>query len=182
MADESVYCPNCDAENSLSPFVYDREIEHAGKKLVITGLEASKCAVCGSDPVLADQVRRNRARYVDTKRRADGLLTSDEIVAVRSALSITQSEAAALFGGGSKAFSKYERGEVTQSVAMDRLMRIVTEVPGAEVWLRAEAGMVPGKIESENYGAKDNKVVNMADYRPTSVRVGTSDGPYEKKA
>jgi HTH-type transcriptional regulator/antitoxin MqsA len=29
-----------------------------------------------------------------------------------------------VFGGGRNAFSKYERGEVSQSVAMDKLIRV----------------------------------------------------------
>lgn len=182
MADEPVFCPNCDAEDSLSPFEYNREIEHAGKKITVSGLEANICSVCGSDPVLDDQIRRNRTRYVDAKRQADGLLTGKEIVAVRDLLRLTQSEAAVLFGGGSKAFSKYERGDVTQSVAMDRLMRIATEVPGVEAWLRGEAGMKSRVVETQAYGDKSDKVINLAEYRAGSAWPTLPDGHYERQA
>lgn len=55
--------------------------------------------------------------YYKTHRRA------------RRTLGLSQEEAARLFGGGRNAFSKYERGEVAQSVAMDRLIRLCLSHP-----------------------------------------------------
>lgn len=75
------------------------------------------------------QVRRNHARVVDARRRADGLLTGREIRALRKSLGLSQKDASEVFGGGTNAFSKYERGEVVQSVAMDRLLRLVARYP-----------------------------------------------------
>jgi len=39
-------------------------------------------------------------------------------------LGLTQHAASSIFGGGLNAFSKYERGEVIQSKAMDKLIRV----------------------------------------------------------
>jgi len=183
LAQQTVYCPNCDAENSLSPFTYNREIEYAGHKIVVAGLEACLCRVCGGDPVLEDQARRNHARYVDAKRHADGLLTGEQIAAIRRNLGLTQSDAAVLFGGGRNAFSKYERGEVTQSVAMDRLMRLVSELPEAEAWLRAQAGLPARSFETYGYAAgHDGKVIDLVPYRYRSLTSDRPAGPYERQA
>jgi len=68
-------------------------------------------------------------KAVAAKRRADGLLSPEEIRHAREALGLTQHKAAEVFGGGRNAFSKYERGEVAQSVAMDRLIRLCLAHP-----------------------------------------------------
>jgi hypothetical protein len=44
-------------------------------------------------------------------------------------LDLTQANAAEIFGGGQNAFSKYERGEVVQSLAMDRILRFFAAAP-----------------------------------------------------
>ena len=80
-----------------------------------------------ADAVFPDQARRNHRRYQDARRRADGLLTSEQITRILDRLGITQVQAAEIFGGGQNAFSKYVRGEVIQSVAMDRLVRLASE-------------------------------------------------------
>ncbi len=55
------------------------------------------------------------------RKKSDGLLTSSEIYEARITLGLTQESASLVFGGGKNAFSKYERAEVSQSVAMDKL-------------------------------------------------------------
>lgn len=99
-----------------------------------------ECDACGVEMTLPEQTRDNKRRMVAFKKEVDGLLTGAEVKALRDRLGLKQSEAAKVFGGGVVAFSKYESDDVTQSDAMDKLMRLAdryTEVYGA---LRAEAG------------------------------------------
>ena len=117
-------CPVCEA-GELSPIIYSDTFQHNGAELRVDGLEGYLCPTCGADPVFEDQIRRNHRRVVDAKRAADGLLTGDEIRRLRESLVLTQKDASELFGGGANAFSKYERGDVVQSTAMDRLLRLV---------------------------------------------------------
>ncbi|SEL63240.1 putative zinc finger/helix-turn-helix protein, YgiT family [Ectothiorhodospira marina] len=49
--------------------------------------------------------------------------------AAREAMGLTQAQAAALFGGGKVAFSRYENDDVTQSEAMDSLIRLCRSQP-----------------------------------------------------
>jgi len=84
-----------------------------------------ECDMCDSTPVMTQQILNNQLRIADEKRKSSGLLTSYEIKAVRELYKLTQKEAAEIFGGGKNAFSKYERGDVIQSEAMDKLLRLV---------------------------------------------------------
>ncbi|EMK6695522.1 type II toxin-antitoxin system MqsA family antitoxin, partial [Vibrio cholerae] len=59
----------------------------------------------------------------------DGLFSSKEIADARIKLGLTQEQASIVFGGGRNAFSKYERGEVSQSAAMDKLIKQALKHP-----------------------------------------------------
>lgn len=138
MSESNVICPICEI-GQLSLASHDLDVKHGDRVLKVTGLEHSVCDACGETPVLTDQIRRNQQRVADAKRAADDLLPGAEVRAVRAHLGLTQADAARMFGGGANAFSKYERGEVVQSTAMDLLLRVAREVPAATFWLRARA-------------------------------------------
>jgi len=155
-----ITCPVCD-EGALTPEAYSEQIEYAGARVTAEGLERFRCDRCGADPVFAEQIRRNQTRIADAKRRAIGLLSGDEIRAVRELLDLSQPDAAMIFGGGANAFSKYERGEVIQSVPMDRLLRVVVANPWMADELRMRAGI-----------SKSQPIAAEATYTEgTSVRV-----------
>ena len=128
MTETSLICPVCES-GALQPHRYSDTFQHQGKNLVVDDLEGYLCPECGADPVFEDQIRRNHVRISDARREADGLLTGKQIRRLREHLGLRQRDASALFGGGANAFSKYERGEVIQSVAMDRLLRLVGRYP-----------------------------------------------------
>jgi len=87
-------------------------------------LEYSVCNKCGREFVPKPQILSGEKAFRNAKRKFDGLLSAEEIVRARAKLSISQEQASKVFGGGKNAFSKYERGEVSQSVAMDKLIRV----------------------------------------------------------
>jgi len=124
MISDNLICPVCEV-GILTKNSYADDFEHNGSSLHVEGLESCVCDTCGSNPILKEQIRYNHRLIVDARRRADGLLTGSEIRLLRNHLGLTQKDASELFGGGANAFSKYERGDVVQSVAMDRLLRIV---------------------------------------------------------
>jgi HTH-type transcriptional regulator/antitoxin MqsA len=135
MSQKDLICPMCERE-TLTPVIYSETFQHHGAELLVSGLEGYECECCGADPIFDDQIRRNHARILDARRQADGLLTGEEIRLLRDRLGLTQKQASELFGGGANAFSKYERGEVVQSAAMDRLLRLVGRYPGLMADLR----------------------------------------------
>lgn len=121
-------CPVCDG-GPLEPATYTGHFEHRGSTLDVDGLRYHECLACGADPVLKDDYTFNHRCITNAKRAADGLLSGPEIRQLRSKLGLSQRQSARIFGGGVKAFSKYESGDVMQSVAMDRLLRLVAKHP-----------------------------------------------------
>ncbi len=90
-------------------------------------VDYSVCNQCSEEVITTEQIHINEARVREAKKKLDGLLSCEEIRDIRTRLGLTQEEAAKIFGGGVNAFSKYERGEVTQSAAMDKLIRVAAE-------------------------------------------------------
>ncbi|MBB1062085.1 type II toxin-antitoxin system MqsA family antitoxin [Marilutibacter spongiae] len=139
---KTLTCTEC-GSGTLHPATWESDFRHGDVMLHVADLECYRCNMCGADPVFTDQIRRNQLKIADAKRVHDGLLTGAQIRAVRERLGLTQSQASEVFGGGANAFSKYERGDVMQSVAMDRLLKVADFVPGVMDFLRIEAGIVP---------------------------------------
>jgi putative zinc finger/helix-turn-helix YgiT family protein len=76
-----------------------------------------------------DNVVRAAARREARARAKNTTLSPLEIKAVRELCGLSQKEAARAFGGGSKAFEKYESGEVAPSSAMVRLLLLAARRP-----------------------------------------------------
>lgn len=140
MSSKTETCPVCGA-TALTAVTYSDTFKHNERDLVVDGLERYGCVSCKSQPMFPEQIRRNERRIREAKRLADGLLSGHQIRQARELLGLSQQEAAAIFGGGTNGFSKYERGETAQSVAMDRLLRLVMADPSKLEELRAMAGI-----------------------------------------
>ena len=115
-------CKLCKSED-VSDYVEAEEISYKGSSLQVS-IAYSLCNNCDREFISKPQILQNEAALRAAKKDYDGLLSSEEIISARRTLSLTQEQAARVFGGGRNAFSKYERGEVSQSVAMDKLIRI----------------------------------------------------------
>ena len=63
------------------------------------------------------------------KAKVLGILSPAEVKAMRSRLKLSQREAGKLLGGGPRAFQKYESGEVSTSVSMSKLLRLLAKDP-----------------------------------------------------
>ena len=115
-------CKLCKSED-VSGYVEAEEVSYKGSTLQVS-IAYSLCNNCDREFISKPQILQNEAALRAAKKDHDGLLSSEEIIRARHTLSLTQEQAARVFGGGRNAFSKYERGEVSQSVAMDKLIRI----------------------------------------------------------
>lgn len=136
-------CSICLVESNLVK--EDETLSYKGKDLLVRGLSFFECPECGEQFADAALDKRNSILIREAKKESEGLLLSKGIQKIREHLGITQSEAAKIFGGGANAFSKYERGEVSQSEAMDKLMRAAMSVDGLFNWLCEDAGVYPSK-------------------------------------
>jgi HTH-type transcriptional regulator/antitoxin MqsA len=177
-------CPVCE-QGHLTAEVYVGEVQHNGSQLSVSGMERCRCDTCGADPVLVDQIKRNQIRIADARRACDGLLSADEIRHVRELMNISQAQAALILGGGANAFSKYERGEVAQSVAMDRLLRLVRDIPGAIHLLASYAGLSISAVLGSNEYIEVSAItaeVQRAEPKSISKQVVVSTGRYKLAA
>ena len=127
---------------------------------------ASVCESCGSETLTDQQAKFNKRQMTDFYREADGLLTGPQIKAIREDLHLTQSEAACTFGGGKNAFTKYENGDVTQSLALDKLIRTAYAVPAAFAFLRQGCPT----LTTVEYNQLSTQFEILHDYILTSAR------------
>ncbi len=114
---------------------------YKGSDLIVEGLSFYECPECGEQFADAALDKCNCILIREAKKSVDGLLSAREIYKLREKLNISQQQAAKIFGGGVNAFSKYERGEVSQSEAMDKLMRASLVNEDLFSWLCQEAGI-----------------------------------------
>jgi HTH-type transcriptional regulator/antitoxin MqsA len=124
MSDKKL-CPLC-GEGHLTPHTDDMVIEHGGQQGTVM-LRFAECDACGSEITGDADSRANKRAVLAFRKSVDGLLTGTEIRALREQYGITQDQAARLFGGGPKAFSKYETDDVAHSDAMNTLLRLVRQ-------------------------------------------------------
>jgi putative zinc finger/helix-turn-helix protein, ygiT family len=105
-----------------------RKMEILGEKHEIPK-EYYHCVSCGEEWVTPEQSKATTDKITAIKRRAQGFLAPQDIKALRERHGLTQKQAAIIFGGGDNAFSKYERGEIYPSAAMDKLMCLFNTIP-----------------------------------------------------
>ena len=132
-------CAIC-GEGHITAQVRMVETEYKGTKALLP-VHYQLCDTCTSDYAGMAESKLNKRIVMAFRKQVDGLLTGDEITALRKQYKLTQAQAAQLFGGGPVAFSKYENDDVAQSEAMDTLLRLVRRSPEAFWALVEEKGM-----------------------------------------
>ncbi|MEA3290387.1 MAG: type II toxin-antitoxin system MqsA family antitoxin [Campylobacterota bacterium] len=83
------------------------------------------CKNCGESFLSPKDLKSTQKDISNFKREVDHLLTTEELKRIRKKSHLTQQEAANIFGGGVRAFHKYETAEVTQSKPLDILFRLI---------------------------------------------------------
>lgn len=136
---DNTLCPLC-GEGHLTSRTEETVTEYAGQQGKVM-LHFTECDACGSEIAGEADSRANKRAVLAFRKSVDGLLSGLEIRALREKYGITQDQAARLFGGGPKAFSKYEADDVAHSAAMDTLLRLVLRSEEAFWELVALKGM-----------------------------------------
>jgi len=114
---------------------YSETMDFKGLTLDVEGLAETICGNCdyrwftaGQEKDNLDRIKAAFSRKRDAVREEEGLLSGEQIQFILRELNIDRTQAANLFGGGPNAFSKYISGDVLQSHAMDRLLRLTLGV------------------------------------------------------
>lgn len=120
-------CTHCKSQH-IEELAETIRFSHQGKTLQAIEYY-THCNHCGAEYVTYEQAKKGDKSADLARRQADGLLMPQEIKAIRAMFNLTQKDASQIFGGGKNAFAKYECGEVRQSAAMDKLLRVVKNHP-----------------------------------------------------
>jgi HTH-type transcriptional regulator/antitoxin MqsA len=118
-------CPFCQSDN-ISQHQEIEIYQYKAQNYNVL-IKYTDCNKCNEEFITPAQIKENEIKIREAKKELDGLLSGEKIRHIRESLGLTQEKAAVIFGGGKNAFSKYERGEVSQSVAMDKLIRLANE-------------------------------------------------------
>lgn len=125
---EPVQCMSCGFKGMVRDENRTETISYSGESIVLSGLSGWFCPEC-NDGVFDDE---SSQRYADAGDRLIVLARQrckEEIRRIRRKLGLTQKEAAAIFGGGINAFSRYERGEIEPNTSTMQLLRLLDRHP-----------------------------------------------------
>lgn len=115
-------CPICNGK--LNKKTYKKNMLYKNKTLTIE-MTGDYCEECEEGFFNDKEQAIVTNRILLAKRKADNLLTPENVRRIRKKAKLTQREAQEIFGGGVNAFSKYERAEVTQPRSTDILLRLI---------------------------------------------------------
>lgn len=115
-------CPICDGMLKREDKTVVYSYKNHTKELIQSG---DYCMECNEGFLSPKDLKVSQKAIADFKREVDHLLTTDEVRAIRKKLKLTQEKASSLFGGGVRAFHKYETGENAQSKPLDILLKLI---------------------------------------------------------
>ena len=110
-----------------------------GEDVLVPSALHLRCPACGETVLRFEDARRLSTDAIAIYRRKHGLLSADEIRAIRKSFGLTQRELARLLRLGSNTLSRWEAGRNVQTEAMDVLLRLIRDVPGSLQYLRDHA-------------------------------------------
>lgn len=115
-------------------------VELRGVTVRVDGVEHGRCRSCGEVYLTLDGANAVQLEAARRLRRARGLLTPDEIRAIRTSLRLTQAGFERLLGTGPKTVVRWEKGTVFPSATADRLMRLLAARPELASLLQRDTG------------------------------------------
>ncbi len=99
-------------------------------------VEMTECDRCGETTLTPEESREVSKRVKAAVRQRLGLLAPDEIVSIRRRHGLSQDELERLLGLGRKVVTRWERGVVLQSHAVDVVLRLMDRLPEVVAELR----------------------------------------------
>ena len=110
-----------------------------GEEIAVSRTPHLRCPKCGEIVIgYEDDVAYHRAALA-IYRQKYGLLSAEEIRAIRGRYGLTQADLARLLRLGENTLSRWEAGRNVQTAAMDVLLRMLRDLPGSVKYLRRRA-------------------------------------------
>ena len=110
-----------------------------GEDVAVSNVPHVECPKCGEQVLTYTQARRFEEDAIAFYRKKYGLLSGDEIRAIREHHGLTQVELARLLRLGPNTISRWEAGRNVQTAALDVLLRLIRDLPGSLDYLRDHA-------------------------------------------
>ncbi|MBI4509551.1 MAG: type II toxin-antitoxin system MqsA family antitoxin [Deltaproteobacteria bacterium] len=110
-----------------------------GEEVSVPAVPHFKCPKCGEQVLAYTQARRFEEDAIALYRKKYGLLSGDDIRAIREHHGLTQAELARLLRLGPNTISRWESGRNVQTAALDVLLRLIRDLPGSLDYLRDHA-------------------------------------------
>lgn len=107
-----------------------------GEEISVPSVLHLSCPNCCEVVLRFQEAKRLHEDAIAVYRKKHGLLSADEIRAIREQFSLTQAELAALLRLGANTVSRWESGRNVQTAAMDMLLRLIRDLPGSIDYLR----------------------------------------------
>lgn len=130
-------CAECGGEVRLSTESIALDIR--GQSVSVPGIEHGRCSACGEEYLSLDAAELLQKEAIRRSKATRGLLSPDEIRALRRSLSLSQAAFEKLLGVGPKTVVRWETGTVFQSATADRLMRLIAAEPALVEALQGDA-------------------------------------------
>jgi HTH-type transcriptional regulator/antitoxin MqsA len=87
------------------------------------------CSGCDEAVLSGKDVKATEPAFLELKAKVEGLLTPEEIKAIRKKLHLSQAAAGEILGGGPRAFYKYENGLTLLSRPMSNQLTLLANDP-----------------------------------------------------
>jgi putative zinc finger/helix-turn-helix YgiT family protein len=110
-----------------------------GEELSVPSASHLKCPKCGEIVLRFQEAKRLHEDAIAIHRKKNGLLSADEIRAIRQRFQLNQAALARLLRLGANTVSRWESGRNVQTAAMDMLLRLIRDLPGSIDYLREHA-------------------------------------------
>jgi putative zinc finger/helix-turn-helix YgiT family protein len=110
-----------------------------GEEITVPSSLHLSCPKCGEIVLRFQDAKRLHEDAIAIYRKKHGLLSADQIRAIRERFTLTQADLARLLRLGANTVSRWESGRNVQTAAMDMLLRLIRDLPGSIEYLRDRA-------------------------------------------
>jgi putative zinc finger/helix-turn-helix YgiT family protein len=130
-------CPACGATMVVRRSTLRLPVN--GEEIAVPSAAHLRCLNCGEILLRYQDSKRLGEDAIAIYRKKHGLLSADEIRAIRERFELTQADLARLLRLGANTVSRWEAGRNVQTAAMDMLLRLIRDLPGSIAYLRDHA-------------------------------------------
>jgi HTH-type transcriptional regulator/antitoxin MqsA len=122
-------CPTC-AEAELLHDTRDVPYTYKGESTILPAVTGDFCPACGEVVLDRTESVRTGALMLEFNKQINAAIVDPAFITkVRKKLKLDQREAAAIFGGGINAFSRYENGKTKPPLSLVKLLMVLDRHP-----------------------------------------------------